>query len=190
MKLITRQFQVHPSLHELFMREIRTMSYQRSFTVFFFIGIGLALAGCANVRDISGNQVLPGGYAPGQTYVSNVELAILETGAPIAGFCLDRNRRGISDDHHGQPVLQVLPPGTRIRIDKILHVIVHAPIQGESWTTIVVSTIAARHYTPLLLSGGNSLSSWKIAIMSGWDTAYQEPNPRILTLESGDSQGK
>jgi len=149
----------------------------------------LNIAGCATVKDVSTDRVLCGGYAPNQLYISKVEIAVIDAGGPVDGFCLDRNGPDISALYHGQPVLQVLPIGTKLRIVKVLHVIVRAPANGESYTVVVVSTGATNTaYQPLLMMGGSLSICEVVKVKYGWNTIIQKPDPQLITAEASASK--
>jgi hypothetical protein len=140
------------------------------------------LQGCATYQDVSGDPLLRGGYVPGEIYVAKVEIAIVKATGPVDGFCLDRYGENTSARYHGEPVVQILPIGAAVRVDKIIHVIEHAPIQGESFTVVLMTALDdIGKYPPLILTEGNLLSHWSVAYPEhGWVTMIQHPKEETL----------
>lgn len=148
------------------------------------LAILLLASGCETIRDASRDpQATAVGYAPGQLYAATIAVAVLGDGANRGEMpLLDRDDDSLNIRYPGRAVVRVLPPGTLFRVERIDHVILQAPVQGESFTEVVVSCPAVA--TPLRLGGRNRLSRW-VAVRSvgGWPTLVQRPGPAFRVAE-------
>lgn len=148
------------------------------------IAMFLLASGCETIRDASRDpQVTAVGYAPGQLYAATIVVAVLGDGAnPGAMPLLDRNDDSLNIRYPGRAVVRVLSPGTLFRVERIDHVIIQAPVQGESFTEVIVSCPAVA--TPLRIGAGNQLSRWAaVRSVGGWPTLVQRPGSAFRLTE-------
>ena len=147
----------------------------------FVLSLMLFMSGCITSTDVSRDPRYHIGYTPGQVYV-------LKSGATVfrddAGTCtIDLQDKSRTYEGTGMSVMQVLPAGSRIRIDKLLHTIERAPIQGESYIETIVTPLD-RTYACKSVRLGNGLSRWTVfQATNGWPTMIGSPDPISLQLE-------
>jgi hypothetical protein len=139
------------------------------------------LAGCESSRDVSSEPAFQRGFAVGQTYRLNVPAAIysFNEGQPCELYRLDDPRIA----RFSSSIVQIVPAGSRFRVERLVHVVVNAPVQGESFVRVFV--------TVLNIAGTCSdsglvtrLSNRQTTAIAGWwPTVIPLPDSDVMTLE-------
>jgi hypothetical protein len=152
-----------------------------------FSGILFAIVGCTSFQDVSNDPRYSIGYAPGQVYRLKANTSIVTYGSNVDTCQLEANNALAALADSKPVIVQKLSAGSHIRIDRLVHQVIRAPIQGESYVQVFVTPLeqACRCKT---LQLGNSLSHYKLVnTPDAWPTMVGAPDPAMLTLERVDT---
>jgi len=143
----------------------------------------LLTGGCASSKDVSNDVRYHGGYVPGQIYDLKVDAAVYRVND--AECFLEPRDESRSPAYRGAAVVQELAAGSGIRIDKLVHTTISAPVQGESYVEVFVTpTDQSPGCDRIRL--GNGLSRAKVfRAPNTWPTILPTPDPAKLSLASG-----
>jgi hypothetical protein len=147
------------------------------------IGLIIATGGCASSKDVSNDVRYHRGYVPGQIYVLRVDAAVFRVGNPEC--ILDPADESRSQAYRGVPVVQQLAAGSRIRIDKLVHTTVTAPIQGESYVEVFVTPVDQPAKCNRLRLGSGLSRPHVFRAPNTWPTIILSPDPAKLLFDSG-----
>jgi hypothetical protein len=147
------------------------------------MGLIILTGGCASSKDVSNDVRYHRGYVPGQTYVLKVDAAVFRV--DDAECVLDPADESRSQAYRGVPVVQRLAAGSRIRIDKLVHTTVAAPIQGESYVEVFVTPVDQQPRCKRLTLGSGLSQSKVFRAPNTWPTIILSPNADKLSLDSG-----
>jgi hypothetical protein len=141
--------------------------------VIFFTAVG-----CTSSTDVSHDPRYYGGYVPGQIYRLTVAGKVYQT-APQT--CILAMKSSPSADYPGStPIFEELPIGTHIKVDKLVHTTVSAPIQGESQVQVFATPID-RTCNCGSIRLDDTFSTWKsVRTPDGWPTMIGFPDPSKL----------
>jgi hypothetical protein len=150
----------------------------------------LLVGGCATSQDVSNDPRYSIGYAPGQVYRLKANTSIITYGSDLDTCRLESDDALASLADLKPVIVQSLPAGSRIRIDRLVREIIRAPIQGESCVE-VFATPLERMCRCRTLRLGNSLSRYTVVNSpDSWPTMIGAPDPAKLTLERADTAPK
>ena len=142
--------------------------------------LGLAmLTGCASSQDVTNDRRYPTAYRAGEIYETRVGAVVRNAGDTCMLYPVDDPP---NTAELAEPIVQSLPPGTRIRLERLVHTIVRAPIQGESYVEVFV-TIVGQSSGCERIRIGNGWSTWAVfTAPNGWPTVIGSPDPGRLTV--------
>ena len=149
------------------------------------IGLIVLTSGCASSKDVSNDVRYHRGYVPGQIYVLKVDAAVFRVGNPEC--VLDPRDKSRSQAYRGVPIVQELAAGSGIRIDKLVHTTVCAPIQGESYVEVFVTPIGQPAKCHKLTLGSSLSHADVFRAPNTWPTIILSANPAKLSLDSGSA---
>lgn len=149
------------------------------------LGIGCAsgVGGCTSSQDVSNDPPYQVGYVPGQVYRLECKAAIIKPNSDPEHCGLDADDPPTISRYSDATVMAILPPGDRIRIDRLLHVTVTAPIQGESYVEVFITPLDHPCSCKSLRLGGSLSGAKVVHTPDGWPTMIESPKAAYLTLE-------
>ena len=142
----------------------------------------LILTGCETDRDVSMESQFRRGYIRGQIYRLKSDCGIYNFGS-----CQPCELYRLNDPMIGRfssSMTDLIPRGSRFRVDRLVHVTISAPIQGESFVRVFVSVLdhpGACSDVGLVAR----ISDRQVVIIApgGWPTVIGLPDPDYMVLE-------
>ena len=147
-----------------------------------FMLLALLLSGCTSYHDVSRDPRFGGGYEPGHIYrlSSNGALYGFNSDEPCK---LDLADTRTAAQYSAADLVQTLPSGSLFKVERLVHVAISAPIQGESYVQVFVSVVGNPASCKEVVLG-NSLSKWTATVAAdGTPTMLPSPNPAYVRLE-------
>ncbi|HEX5243402.1 MAG TPA: hypothetical protein VFW23_09105 [Tepidisphaeraceae bacterium] len=141
----------------------------------------LPLVGCTSLTDVSNDSRYQFGFRPGQVYRLNSAAELLQFGKNDSDWVL--HAPGAESTTAGVVVRGTLPAGSRLRIDRLVHETIAAPVQGESHVLVYATLLDPPWVGRQIEIGWSMCHTVFFQAPDGWPTVAGRPDSAYLAIE-------